>query len=421
MKKSFINIVFILIAGLLLNMAIQTDSYAQPDPGNAEDRAKLDAANNPCTDQGKLFDPKDADVQGVAGITGQVVKFVKDTVNDAAEKLFTGIINDAGYKNAVNAAITLFVSVFGVAFTFGLLGPLTLGQGSTRLIKIGVISTVMTAGWGFFNDNVVKFFNDGTDGLIAEMLKIAAAETNICGVGGAGDKLVQDAAGNLLPFATLDCVLNKAFSPKAWITIMGTIKHGPAGIPMAALTMGGTIYLIMMVISALKTYCISLIAKALLFGIAPIFIVFVLFEKTKHLFQGWVQLLVSFSLQPLLMFIFLSFFTVLIDSSLNNLVLKPQLCWVNPDGTVTAAGAGNLQWRFCCNEKCDAKATFQITWKGVVGGENCFGDKDFPIGVIDIASFLVLCYLGFHFMGVVSKMANDIAGTDIQIDKLTGG
>lgn len=66
-------------------------------------------------------------------------------------------------------------------------------------------------------------------------------------------------------------------------------------------------------VRAIYVYVLSLIMRAVLFGLAPIFIAFIMFNRTKFLFEGWLKQIIHFSLLPVILFAFLGLFGNLVD------------------------------------------------------------------------------------------------------------
>lgn len=359
-------------------------------------------ASNTCT---KDF-PKDD--SGSDGIVTQVIDYIKEVIESATRELYNGIITNSSFVAAINAAFVLFVTLFGVMFMFGIV-PLTLGQAMTRMFKMGIILAMINAGFGFFNQYAVQFFNDGTDELIDAVIGIATGEPGGVAVG---------ASGHPQPFKKMEGMVMKVLSPEMMVTTLSSFTTGPVGPAMGGMLGLGIMAFIQMIIKALRVYCFSLIVKALLFGMAPIFISFFLFERTKHIFTGWLNQLVNFSLQPLLMFTFLSFYIVLIQSSAEN-ILGVDVCWTDfqhMEGTPTSMA----MWRFV--DQDGNVSTSEHTWNGLVSClQSGGGCKDFPISILDVLTFFILAHLAYRFSDVVVMIATEISSSTLFLDRLRGG
>lgn len=367
------------------------------------------AADDTCTSD--LRERREAEPEEGDGLVTQIIDYIKDIVDETSRQLFVGIASDSGFQKAVNASFALMIAFFGAAFMFGVV-PLTFGQALTRLLKMAFIMALIGGGgWTFFSQYVVTFFNDGTDELISHVIGIATGDPSPS-IG---------ADGSPQPFRKLEEAAGKALSPEMMISAITAFTTGPMGPAMGGMLGIGLLSFVQMLIRAVRVYVISLVAKALLFGLAPIFITFILFERTKSMFTGWVNQLVNYSLQPLLLFTFLSFFVVLMESALDN-ILGTDICWTttnHAEGVTTE----NMFWRFT-DENGDPTGS-PFTWEGLAscieaggGGKPC---EDFPISVLDILTFLILGHLAYRFSDIVVHIATEISSSMLALDKLRSG
>lgn len=344
---------------------------------------------------------------GKPGLLSEIYNFIKEVVGEATEKLFSAFTDSAAYQNAVYAAMVLMLVFFGIAFTIGIV-QVSFQQVLVRLLKLGIISAVISpGGWTFFSDYAVKFFMDGTDDLVKGVIKIGSGITT---------PLPADAT----PFFQLDKLAEFLIQPDMIITIMGTtFASGPYGLMMGGLLVIASWGFLSLLIKALRTYAVTFVARSLLLGVAPIFIVFLLFDRTKQMFNSWLNALLSMSLQPILLFTFLSFFMVLIESSAKDM-LSAELCWTEFSGQQGTANKPAF-WRFKDPETGEVN-TSQNTWEGslqcLVEGKTKSGGECpvFPINIIDILSFLILVYIAQRFSDVIERIANELSNTFISLD-----
>lgn len=341
------------------------------------------------------------------GLITQIIDYIKEVVNDTSEVLFTGIISNSGFLDAVNAAFALSIAFFGAAFMFGIV-PLTFSQALIRGLKIAFIMAIISGGgWTFFSDYAVKFFNDGTDEIIDAVIGIATGDTSQS----------VSASGQPQPFKKLEEVAGDALSPEMMISAMTAMTTGPMALAMGGMMGVGIMAFIQMLVRAVRVYVISLVAKALLFGLAPIFISFMLFERTKNIFQGWINQLVNYSLQPILLFAFLSFFVVLIESTVEN-ILEVDVCWTAVQFT-EGSTTQNMFWRFVDE---NGKPSDNFTWEGLASCIKSGGEcLSFPISPLDILTFLILSHLAYRFSDVVVHIATEISSSTLALDKLRSG
>ncbi|MES2985062.1 MAG: type IV secretion system protein [Pseudomonadota bacterium] len=338
------------------------------------------------------------------GLLTNITNYIKTTIHTATYNLYSAFTDSSAYQNAVNAAVTLMVIVYGVGFMIGVVQA-TFGETLKRLVKLGIIFTLISPmmGWHYFNAYVVTFFNDGTDELIGMVMSI-----------GTGDSFVAGQS----PFKALDSLARFVLQPDTMIAILGSVfAAGPYGFAMGGLLGIAVFGLLKMLLDALQTYAVSFVVRSLLLGVAPIFIVFLLFERTKPLFTGWLNSLINLSLQPILYFTFLSFFIVMITSASTDM-LGGELCWTEYKA---ASGTDNKIsfWRFV-DPVTHQTITDDFTWQGPLScklgptPDNC---KSFPINIVDMLSFLILVYIAQKFGKVVENISGEISNVFVNLDK----
>lgn len=342
------------------------------------------------------------------GMMASIYLYIEETVGNATQDLFEAFTYSSDYKAAVSAAITLMVVIYGAAFTMGVVQA-SFGQVLIRLIKIGLITALIApGGWYFFSDYVVRFFSEGTDSLILGVMEIG---TGIAPPAGA------------TPFYQLDTIASFLLTPDTVIALLGSMATGGAyGASMASLMMIACIGFIKLLLHTLQKYAICYVARALVLGVAPVFFVFLLFDRTRQLFISWVNVLLNLSLQPLLLFTFLSFFIVLIQTAAKDM-FSAELCWTEVQNV---AGTQNKTafWAFVEEKKdADGNTTVQpLTgkwdWNGnfsciMSGGTSC---PEFPVNIINILSFLILVYIAQRFAGVVDRMTTELSNAAVALD-----
>lgn len=412
MRKIMSWAVFVaIISGVMMPQVSSPEQAASFLPDVTFELSQAHAADDTCLSDLKNNGGAATGAAKPDGLVTQIIDYIKEVVDDTSRALFTGITQDPGFKAAVNASFTLMIAFFGAAFMFGVV-PLTYSQALIRGLKMAFIMALIGGGgWVFFSDYVVTFFNDGTDELIDHVIGIATGDTS-SSIG---------ANGAPQPFRKLEDVAGDALSPEMMISTLTAFTTGPMGPAMGGMMGIGLMAFIQMLVRAVRVYVISLVAKALLFGLAPIFISFLLFDRTKSIFNGWLNQLVNYSLQPLLLFTFLSFFVVLMQSSLDN-ILQVDACWQTTQ-VLSGETSENMFWRY--NDENGNPTTSAFTWEGlascVKGGGSGGACSDFPISILDILTFLILSHLAYRFSDVVVHIATEIASSMLALDKLRSG
>lgn len=336
------------------------------------------------------------------GLLSEIYRYITEIVDDATEVLFNTFTDSTAYQNAVGAAFTLAVLVFGVGFTIGVVQA-SFGQVLVRLFKFGIIMTLISpVGWKFFSYYMVGFFNNGTDEMIMGVLEIGTGVTPPAGA---------------TPFYQFDRLAEFIIQPDTIVAIMGaTLGGGPYGIIMGSLMAFAFWGFIKLLVAALRMYAVAYIGRALLLGIAPIFFVFLLFDRTKNLFVSWVNSLLNMSLQPILLFTFLSFFMVLLETASKDM-LSTEFCWTDVQGGEGSVNSG--MWYAPVDPDTNAPVRSESTWAGALEcllGSDPGSCKEFPINVIDILTFLILVFLATRFAEIIDRIASELSNAFITLD-----
>ena len=339
---------------------------------------------------------------GSTGLLTDIYYFVKGVVGDATQNLFVAFTGSGAYQAALGAVFTLVVLFFGVGFMTGVGQQPSFSEVLKRLLKLGMVMALISPmGWIYFNDTVVRFFNDGTDDLVKAVNSISSGIPTPPGAS---------------PFFQLDKIASVLVQPDVIVMLMSTIfTSGPYGMAMGGLMSISFIGFLKLLIDALRTYAVCFVARSMLLGLAPVFFTFMLFEKTKQLFLSWVNVLVAMSLQPILMFTFLSFFTILIQNAAFDM-LSTDVCWT--DCKVVDGAQNSMS---CWQPKDDQGQVMksEMTWNGSVsclvgGGGNC---PEFPFNIVDILSFLILVFIAQRFSDQIVMIANDLASVQVNLSQ----
>lgn len=401
--------------GAMLLAAVMITPHAGMAQTPANPLTPTTVADDTCTtfeQRHALFDgtqQTNPDGSTKKGLLTEIYDYITTIVDGSTEKLYNAFINNNAYRAAVGGAMTLMVVIFGVGFMIGVIQP-SFGEALKRLFKFGVVAALIApSGWAFFSKSenggagIVEFFTDGIDELITGVMQIAV---------GSGTSVPNDAS----PFYQLDQLAEFIIQPDTIVAIMGSaFGSGPYGLGVAGLLLIALITFGSLLIKALRTYAISYVARALLLGVAPVFFVFLLFERTKNLFMSWLNAMISLSLQPLLLFTFLSFFIVMIESAAKDM-LSVDLCWV-PVKMVEGSTNPTSFWRFK-DRSTGQPITSDMSWNGalecvITGNTQC---PEFPMNIIDVMTFLILVYLASRFADVVVRLAQELSAAFIALD-----
>ena len=362
-----------------------------------------------CTSQ-EEFDITDP-ASGEGMISG-IIERIKEPLQEVAEDTFNGIVQNADFINVLRITASIYVALYGIFFTLGMV-QITVHDLLVRLCKIAIIGVLLSGNaWNYCNAFVVSFFNGAVDDIISHVSAIAL-DINTPVVGS--------------PFDPLDQALVYVASVKMVDTILATFATGPYGFAIGIILVMGLGSFFKALFNALWIYVMAYVIRTLMFSMAPIFITCILFQRTRHLFDGWLNQIINATLQPIFLFTFFAFFVILIKSCMQH-VLQVPVCWMP---TTSGSGTPGIWhfWRFAimdCNgadPATDANGLqsylpFDGTW-GIDGPEGpnvgeC-NTQVHPIGIILPLTIWILADLAGRFNHIVLEIARGLADTSTDL------
>ncbi len=100
------------------------------------------------------------------------------------------------------------------------------------------------------------------------------------------------------------------------------------------------VFLLSIVVYFVNITVISMIALAILIYMAPIFVPMALFEPTKKYFEGWLKLIISYALQPMIIAAYIAMMLTIFDQTMfgNCTFVSSNITWSdNASGTTGSA------------------------------------------------------------------------------------
>lgn len=249
---------------------------------------------------------------GGFGLTRKIVPCVKETIIQGVNLFLVPF--SAALASTINAVCVLSIAVAGMWVTSGRIKAATRDM-VILAVKL-IFVTIMTWNFGGFFGMMLDVMEDllGLAGVYALSMSSLSNNANCPAFSGA--------MLSLMVWEQVDCaieiLIGGIFSPF-------TLAAGIAGFLMSAListTVGAFIalmgfYIVIQLIYALAkavyTFVSAYVAFAVMVLISPLFIPCILFKVTKPYFDKWLRLTVSFILQPMIVFAYLSMLMVAVD------------------------------------------------------------------------------------------------------------
>jgi len=270
--------------------------------------------------------------------------------------------------------------------------------------------------WTFFNTHVAEFFRIGTDQFLAEIAQLTIGGSQISG-------------DQAFPITMLDEALAKVISTNMGVHLLAILFTPPYGFFYLILLLVALWSFLSLVFTGIWVYLTAMVVRAFLIGLAPIFILCFLFERTKHLFTGWVNQLFSTCLQPIMLFTFLSFFVLMIlgpngQGGLIDQVLDVPVCWTAAGESLQGSPFNVHYWRFSIpnmDHNSGWVGGFEPygglwDWSGPVDAPG--NPPPFPIQLWPLLAFLVLAELGKRFSQMVLLIARELSSSSVDLSDM---
>ncbi len=349
----------------------------------------------------------------VLGMGADIVLNVFNTVNgimgSMAQNFYNGVIQNSNYQDAINSLFILYVTIYGVLIMFNMASH-NMAEVAGRLMRMGVIWSLMgPTGWNFFSYYMGQPTIDGMNALITGFSQ-ASTGSGITAIANTGMLSAQS-------MSALTGPMTLVFSITFLIMFIANL-FSPLGYFMILALLWGLIDFILMMFGALLTYVKAIVGLAFLFGTAPIFFSFLLFEKTRQIFMGWVSHVLGFFLVPVLLFAFLGFYTVILLNTLSQIMFN-----TTTSGTLIDSFIGPVDycWLTFFNFGVLDFHWWRPTDAYMVGGQmvnSCAshcgqsGDWQGPpsIHIVDVLFFLLLTHIGKQLSKFVEQVAHSISG-----------
>jgi len=253
------------------------------------------------------------------GLINRFGSCIQDVVMQVASKFFTEMY--LFFVGSLSAFLTLGVIIYGVMLSAGLVENI---KRDSMVLLLKIVFVV------FFAQNLEMMFLwivDAMNGLIDLYFQFSSSfDEGKCALVGAG----------FSPFKRLDCLMDLVVGLKTSDyggsyseKVSGdSVERGllnfffkagistTLGIVISAIGFAMVYTLIFTVIKIVFFYLIALIGLTFMIMLGPIFIPLVIFKVTKGYFDKWLNIIVSFALQPVIMFAYVALMIIAFDKAI---------------------------------------------------------------------------------------------------------
>ncbi|WP_246214304.1 TrbL/VirB6 family protein [Wolbachia endosymbiont of Cruorifilaria tuberocauda] len=228
----------------------------------------------------------------------KILSFIKEEViGDSIKDLYKGYAK--GLFQGVRALLILYVIFTTTGYMLGIT-QLSKFDFIIKMMKIAFIAFAFSdRSWELFGTTLSKLFIDSSAHLI----------DSFSGHIGEGNR----------KFSFLDLTTGIFFTKETWLKFLSLMLAGPFGFIAFFTILYASFISLKCIISAILRYMISTFLVALLLSLTPLFIVFILFQQTKSIFENWIRTLAHVAIQPIILLSSLSILSPLLYSVLYNL------------------------------------------------------------------------------------------------------
>ncbi len=349
---------------------------------------------------------------GDDGMLSQLVEAIRTTLDDTWQTMYDSVV--AGFFGAVGALAMLYIIISGVIFAIGM-SPLSLAEVVKRSLKVAIVAAICGSS-ALFAEYVMPLLRGGADEIIAAM---TTEMVTVFDDGSFAMTEIGDAGAN--PFTPIDVLLARLFSASTVQIFEASLNtNGIWGGAFTGLFVIGVLFVFAALARAIWVYLMSLLALTLLYGLAPIFIAFLLFERTKNLFNGWLGQVVNYTLQPVLMFTFIGFFVILMIESMDE-ILSTEVCFGEVEATLIGDEGNEREMVFSDGNGNPLRVVWDISGpKCIQPGTNlvgpCPGLDAYPLDPLNVITFIMLGFVAYSFYDHVRSMAQDISGSFVDLE-----
>ena len=343
---------------------------------------------------------------GYTPISGLMLQ-INHFVDKLGQNLYDEIITSTFYTNGITALFTLYIVMFGFYVLLGF-ENFTFMNVFMKIFKLGAVFWLVTpGGWDVFQAIIGTFFWGSLVEIIEAMTSVTATTL--------GSSAGFDPARMAAPLSMFDEVIVQVTSPHYWATVMGTFVTGSIGKVMTVFLLISTMTLFAAIGAAVFKYVKGMIGLWFLFAVGPIFLAASLFKNTTPLFEGWLEKMLGFTLDVILMFVFLPFFLTLAAAALDP-ILSVSWCKIHLWNWIYSIDATSFKYWH----------PVEIPGIGILDnqGENKWSSEgydnngtfiQFPIGFTDVFFYYLTAHIAWKYNTFVTLMATTLSSSGMRL------
>lgn len=274
-------------------------------------------------------------VYGLAGFIETTVDAFKQQVLATSTGMFELITKDWKVISIVRAMLLLYVTLFGLMFSMGMIKA-TQAELVIRLFKFAIVAILISdEAFEFFNMYLFSLINEGSESIaqiIYDSTLFYSDEQK-----DAKFILPEDASPLSIYDILVKMLISRSLHIKIWALVF--VKYYVIMIPFIYVAL---FFILTGIIRAVVIYVTAIVLMGILLVIAPIFIAMILFQMTRELFDGWLKMFISTGMMMIVIAAVLAITVSLFTNQTENL-LTYGVCWTKII-PIIADSPGFLHW-----------------------------------------------------------------------------
>ncbi len=239
-------------------------------------------------------------------VYGNLVSPLRDKYNELSRIFYEKLVSNPTLQAIAKTSLAIYIIIYGLAFLAGSI-QITATDLVLRVLKIGVIVALFSqTSWSFFNNNLFQIFVSGSDYLLSTIVGVTGNAANI--------------------FGFIDPIFDRYGNGDVWALLAIQLLQIHNGLAFfACLAIYSMLTYLRAVLEVIINYCLAFLGIAVMISLAPFFIILMLFEQTKTMFDNWLSTLFSYMIQPTILLIFFLLIDQLMGEYITGVVVKA--CW----------------------------------------------------------------------------------------------
>lgn len=234
------------------------------------------------------------------------IKPITDEFHKFTRDFYTKLTRNSSLQRIGRLALILYICIYGATFLAGAT-QITAKDLVIRIFKITLIVILLgDTSWEFFNKYLFKAYIHGTDYLMTNIVGLTGTTSNI--------------------FGFIDPIFDKYTDGGLWLLLFIELLQIHNGLTFVAII---TIYSLLLyfraILEVIVSYVIAYVGLSVMISLAPFFLILMLFEKTKSIFENWLSTLFSYVIQPTILLIFFLLIDQLMYEQITKIVIRA--CW----------------------------------------------------------------------------------------------